>query len=258
MFVSDMSPMPHVTVDQFVKEHHSKKKKNHNKGFKEILEKEIQREMIHAGEDTRFAHNRMELSGVAITTPEYSHTTRGEKFYKFEVKSLRHSDTPDFIPCICSEFLVEDIKGGDRVHLLGQARTQNLHDADGKSHLNVYFFACERLELIDEDINEVEFDGYLTRGATRRNTPFGREIADILIAVNMAYGRSSYLPCIAWGRNATKCTKMGTGDHVTCVGRFQSRDYQKFINDETVTKTTYEMSLSAINEIGKEEKKNED
>lgn len=201
-------------------------------------------------------NNNITLVGVVEKEPEYSHEVLGEGFYIFMLKCSRTSGNKDTLPVMISDRLtdIKEIKAGQVVSVAGQIRSFNRHIDDVKSKLILSVFARE-LELaqdatelsFEEDINTVILDGFVCKPLVYRCTPKGREIADILVAVNRPYGKSDYIPCIAWGRNARFAGGLEVGEHIQIQGRFQSREYTKKISDnETETRVAYEVSVSRI------------
>lgn len=202
-------------------------------------------------------NNNITLAGVIKREPEYSHEVLGEGFYVFMLKCSRTSGNKDILPVIISERLTDitEIKVGQVVTVSGQIRSFNRHIDDVKSKLILSVFARE-LEILtqdatepsfEEDINTVILDGFVCKPPIYRCTPKGREIADILAAVNRPYGKSDYIPCIAWGRNARFAGGLEVGEHIQIQGRFQSREYTKKISDNEIeTRVAYEVSVSRI------------
>lgn len=202
-------------------------------------------------------NNNITLTGVVEREPEYSHEVLGEGFYVFMLKCSRTSGNKDTLPVMISDRLVDikEIKVGQVVTVLGQIRSFNRHIDDVKSKLILSVFARELKILtqdatelsFEEDINTVMLDAHICKPPIYRCTPKGREIADILVAVNRPYGKSDYIPCIAWGRNARFVGGLEIGEHIQIQGRFQSREYAKKISDNEVeTRTAYEVSVSKI------------
>lgn len=201
-------------------------------------------------------NNNITLAGVVEREPEYSHEVLGEGFYVFMLKCSRTSGNNDTLPVMISDRLTDitEIKVGQVVTVSGQIRSFNRHIDDVKSKLILSVFAREleilaqdATELSFEDINTVILDGFVCKPPIYRCTPKGREIADILVAVNRPYGKSDYIPCIAWGRNARFAGELEVGVHLQIQGRFQSREYSKKISDNEVeTRTAYEVSVSRI------------
>lgn len=193
--------------------------------------------------------NKITLAGEVLTQPEYSHEVFGEKFYKFYVGSLRSSGVEDVLPCIASEVFAKEIESGSAVKILGNVRTFNSND-----HLELNVFVKEIVSYEGYDENGLELDGFICKTPVYRKTPLGREITDLLLAVNRAYGKSDYIPCICWERNARRASEYPTGFHICAAGRLQSRKYKKNNPDGTfVTKIAYEFSVSRIDEFKEEE-----
>lgn len=194
-------------------------------------------------------NNKVFLCGKVETEPVFSHETFGEGFYEIKLSVARLSENYDLIPVTVSEkLLAKDIfKIGNIVAIKGQFRSYN-KIVDGKSKLMLTVFVREIID-VDESMNPniIEIEGFICKPPVYRTTPFKREICDVLVAVNRAYNKSDYLPCIAWGRNARFIKDAEVGAKVSIVGRIQSRDYQKKISeDEVETKTAYEISVNKI------------
>lgn len=202
-------------------------------------------------------NNNITLIGVVEKEAEYSHEVLGEGFYVFMLKCSRTSGNKDTLPVMISDRLVDirGIKAGQAVAVSGQIRSFNRHIDDVKSKLILSVFARE-FEVLAQDPEELPFenntnmvilDGYICKPPIYRCTPKGREVADILVAVNRPYGKSDYIPCIAWGRNARFTGGLEVGEHIQIQGRFQSREYTKKISDiEVETRIAYEVSVSRI------------
>lgn len=193
-------------------------------------------------------NNQVEIKGKLASDPVYSHSVMGEGFYECELIVPRLSSQVDVLPITISERLLPEIADKNKeIGILGQLRSYNKLDNE-KSRLILTIFAREIVPAESiENGNKISMTGYVCKEPIYRTTPFGREITDILIAVNRAYNKSDYLPCIAWGRNARFTGDLSIGDKVTIQGRIQSRIYQKKLNDETViNKTAYEVSISTI------------
>ena len=194
--------------------------------------------------------NKIELGGEVLTKPVYTHELYGEGFYEFMLGVTRLSDYQDKVPITISEKLLKEANFsiGSKISLKGQLRSYNKL-VDGKSKLILTVFAREVCEF-DKDLNSniIEVSGYICKPPIYRTTPFNREICDLLLAVNRAYNKSDYLPCIAWGRNARYIKDCVVGEKVFISGRIQSREYQKRLEDgSVVTKTAYEVSVNKIN-----------
>ena len=193
-------------------------------------------------------NNIAHITGRVVEEPKFSHVILGEGFYDLKLSVPRLSEQFDTIPVTVSERLLNNIKEGDELSINGQFRSYNKLE-DGKSKLILTLFAKELLPLDQEEENSniINITGYICKEPIYRTTPFGREICDCLIAVNRAYNKSDYIPCIAWGRNARFVNNLGVGEKISLTGRIQSREYQKKISeDNTVTKTAYEISISSI------------
>lgn len=197
--------------------------------------------------------NAISVMGEIVSEFTFSHQVYGEGFYTFEVDVSRLSDIYDRLPVTVSERLVDihALGEGTLVHITGQVRSYNSFVAEDKRNkliLTVFARHLEVLEQLDHrNPNEVVLNGYICKQPVFRKTPFGREISDILLAVNRSYNKSDYIPCIAWGRNARYISGMNVGDNVTIYGRMQSRNYQKkFENGDVVEKTAYEISVSKV------------
>ena len=177
-------------------------------------------------------NNIVIIGGKIVSVPEFSHEIFDEKFYKFNIETKRLSNSSDILPIIVSERLVElDTLQLDKiVEIEGQFRSYN-QQTEGKSKLVLSIFAKDIIEKESSDDiltkNDATFVGYICKPPIYRKTPLGREIADILLAVNRTYKKSDYIPCILWGRNAKFCEKLPVGTMVKLSGRIQSRKYEK-------------------------------
>ena len=194
-------------------------------------------------------NNEVFLIGTVQSEPQFSHEVFGEGFYELYLSVKRLSDHNDIIPITISERLLNDrdFKIGNTIAIKGQFRSYNKL-VDNKSKLMLTVFVRELTE-VDESMNPniIELSGYVCKPPIYRTTPFKREISDLLLAVNRAYNKSDYLPCIAWGRNARFIKSATVGQKVFLSGRIQSREYQKKISDqENLIKTAYEISISKI------------
>ena len=193
-------------------------------------------------------NNKVNISGEVVSELKFSHSIYNEGFYEFDLKVVRLSDTFDIIPITISERLLQEypLKIGDKLSGNGQFRSYNKLE-DGKSKLMLTVFLREVYPYSENNnSNYIEITGYVCKEPVFRTTPFKREISDVLLAVNRCYNKSDYLPCIAWGRNARFVKNFNIGDKVVVQGRIQSREYQKKVNDELITKTAYEVSLNKI------------
>lgn len=204
-----------------------------------------------------FENNKVKISGMVCSGFTFSHDVFGEGFYIMKVKVNRLSETADFIPVMVSDRLVDIEKNysGMYVEVSGQFRSFNRQEGE-KSRLTLSVFARE-IELKEEcgefDANDISLTGYICKQPVYRKTPLGREVTDVLLAVNRPYGKSDYIPCIVWGRNAHFAESLSVGDCVEIFGRIQSREYQKKISEnEFETRTAYEVSVSRIEEVEEE------
>lgn len=201
-------------------------------------------------------NNQVTLSGEIVSDFEFSHEVYGEGFYTATLASERTSGQKDIIPVTVSDRLV-DIKEnwiGRFVKVSGQFRSYNKHEGErSRLVLSVFvreFEEFEEMPFSDNYSNHISLDGYICKPTVYRKTPLGREIADILLAVNRPYGKSDYIPCIAWGRNAVFVSGLEVGTRLQIEGRIQSREYQKRISDdEYETRTAYEVSISKMETV---------
>lgn len=193
-------------------------------------------------------NNKVFVSGEVLNVPTFSHETFDEEFYECDLKIKRLSDSFDIIPITISKKLLDDfnVEKGDTVSCEGQFRSYN-KQIDGKSKLMLTIFVRELVETVKDNFNNIEITGFICKEPIYRTTPFNREICDVLLAVNRNFNKSDYIPCIAWGKNARFIKKFAVGDRVRVLGRIQSREYQKRMEDETVvSKVAYEVSISKI------------
>ena len=202
--------------------------------------------------DKILENNQVSIVGEIISDFQYSHEVYGEGFYMVEVAVSRLSNFSDYIPLMISERLIDTSQSyiGQKVYVTGQFRSYNRHE-ELKNRLVLSVFVRE-IEFIEEETeemksNQILLDGYICKDPIYRKTPLGREIADLLVAVNRSYGKSDYIPCICWGRNARFAARFEVGVHVQIWGRIQSREYVKRLNEDEVEKlTAYEVSVSKI------------
>ena len=194
-------------------------------------------------------NNKVYLTGEIVSDATFSHEVYGEGFYEFYVRVMRLSGQADVLPVTLSERLIQGgmLGKGKKICALGQFRSYNKIE-NGKSRLMLTVFVRELLdELPDKNPNTILLSGYICKPPIYRTTPFNREIADVLIAVNRAYNKSDYIPCIAWGRNARFVKNLAVGDRIAISGRIQSREYQKKLSeDEVKIMTAYEVSVSKL------------
>ena len=202
--------------------------------------------------DKLLENNNVELVGEIVSDFRFSHEVYGERFYFVDVAVKRMSETIDYLPLLISEYLIDVNTNhiGEIIHVTGQFRSYNRHE-EFKNRLVLSVFVRE-IEFIEEETeemksNQILLDGYICKDPIYRKTPLGREIADLLVAVNRSYGKSDYIPCICWGRNARFAARFEVGVHVQIWGRIQSREYVKRLNEDEVEKrTAYEVSVSKI------------
>lgn len=199
-----------------------------------------------------YENNKVVIAGEIVSELKYSHEVFGECFYTADLKIKRLSDVSDIIPFMISERLMDVCHNyvGQRVCVRGQFRSFNLHE-EIKNRLILSVFAQE-IEFLDEmqkdfTDNQIFLFGSLCKEPVYRETPLGRKIADLLIAVNRPYGKSDYIPCICWERNASFVSMLETGTHIQVSGRIQSREYRKKIGEnEFEIRTAYEVSVSNL------------
>lgn len=203
--------------------------------------------------------NLVTLIGKISSEKEFSHEIYGEGFYIYTMEIPRLSEFCDYLPLTISERLLVDLhlKPGDIVKVEGQLRSYNKF-VNGSNRLVLTIFVRDIIAINDEEEknpNQIYLDGYICKKPIYRETPFGREITDLLVAVNRAYNKSDYIPCIAWGRNARFSSKLQVGDHIRIWGRIQSRQYQKkYSEGNIINKIAYEVSISKMEKVGEEEK----
>jgi len=203
-------------------------------------------------------NNQIGIAGRIHSDFEFSHELYGEGFYRFEVEIFRLSDTSDILPVTISERIINMSSAtiGTWVYIAGQIRSYNNYvEADRRNKLVLTVFARDveilesgtEPEQLDVNPNDVYLNGFICKPPIYRTTPFGREIADMLLAVNRSYNKSDYIPCIAWGRNARYAGKLAVGSNIRVWGRMQSRPYQKrYESGEILEKTAYEVSISKL------------
>lgn len=206
-------------------------------------------------DETIIKNNHVDLIGEIQSDLVFSHEVYGEGFYTFKLLVPRLSQNEDIIPITISERLIDISKShiGELVEIVGQFRSYNRH-LDGKNRLILTLFARELIFIGDEEItknpNYIFLDGYICKSPLYRTTPFGREITDILLAVNRPYNKSDYIPCISWGRNARFANEFKVGDRLKVWGRIQSRTYQKKVGKETFEeKVAYEVSITKMETV---------
>ncbi|WP_024614960.1 single-stranded DNA-binding protein [Clostridium sp. Ade.TY] len=207
--------------------------------------------------DNLMLNNKIYLEGKVVSELEYSHEMYGEGFYTFNLEVQRLSDSTDLLNITISERLLADfdVSLGRDVIVEGQLRSYNKF-VDGSNKLILTVFARNIEPCIErsKNPNEIYLDGFICKEPVYRTTPFGREIADVLLAVNRAYNKSDYIPTIAWGRNSRFCKALEVGDNIKVWGRLQSREYQKKVSEtEVIKKIAYEVSISKMERVKKDE-----
>jgi len=209
-------------------------------------------ESINKGSFLNEETNNVILVGSISNGFNFSHEIYGEKFYRAEIITTRKSGTVDTVQIMVSERLVElgPTYVEKRFKIYGQLRTYNYHEGD-KTHLIVYVFVKDIEEVDDncKDENQVTLYGFVCKDPIYRKTPNGREITDTLIAVNRLYGKSDYLPCICWGRNARFASTFDVGTRVKLTGRVQSRQYDKQEGEWIVSRTAFEVSINHVEKL---------
>ena len=202
--------------------------------------------------DKVIENNQVSVSGEIVSGFTFSHEVFGEGFYMVDILVRRLSDSADQIPVMISERLI-DVSGdyvGEYIRIGGQFRSYSRHE-EKKNRLVLSVFARE-VEFLDGEMenaktNQIFLDGYICKPPVYRKTPLGREIADLLIAVNRPYGKSDYIPCICWGRNARFASGFEVGGHAQIWGRIQSREYVKKLSEtESERRIAYEVSVSKL------------
>lgn len=202
--------------------------------------------------DKIIENNQVQIVGEIVSGFAFSHEVYGEGFYVMDISVKRLSDSYDIIPAMVSERLIDVTQDyrGEMIQIFGQFRSYNRHE-EKKNRLVLSVFARE-ISFVEEEndkvkSNQIFLDGYICKNPVYRRTPLGREIADMLLAVNRPYGKSDYIPCICWGRNARFASGFEVGGHVQIWGRIQSREYVKKLEDDTAEKrVAYEVSVSKL------------
>lgn len=210
--------------------------------------------------DNVMLNNKIYLEGKVISELQFSHEMYGEGFYNFNFEVQRLSDATDVLIITVSERLITgmDMSIGSELIVEGQLRSYNKF-VDGSNRLILTVFARDVRELKErsKNPNQIFLDGFICKAPVYRTTPFGREIADMLLAVNRLYNKSDYIPTIAWGRNSRFCKSLEVGDNIRIWGRLQSREYQKKVSEtEVVKKIAYEVSISKMERVTDENRDN--
>jgi len=202
--------------------------------------------------DHTLQNNEVLLIGKVVSDIRFSHKVYGEGFYSFDLEVPRLSDSADILPVTISERILPTLGKvqGKILEVVGQFRSYNQYE-EGKNRLILTVFILEAKEVSEQELlknkNAIYLNGYVCKAPVYRTTPFGREITDLLIAVNRAYHKSDYIPCITWGRNARFAESLSIGDHIQVWGRIQSRTYQKKLETgESTNKVAYEISIGKM------------
>lgn len=197
------------------------------------------------------SHNTLNLSGIVSGDIEFSHESHGVSFYSFQIETRRLSGTCDVINALISEKLLSEckFKKGDYITTKSELRSFNKKSDAGNKLIISAFVKEVTLSDVEFFENELVLTGTICKKPIYRKTPLGREICDIMLAINRRYRRSDYIPLITWGRNARIADEYKTGDVITVTGRVQSREYTKVIDNEEITKTAYEVSVSSIEAV---------
>ena len=208
-------------------------------------------ELFHYRNKAQFPVGRNK-EGKIVTGFTFSHQVYGEGFYTMDLLVKRLSDSEDRIPVMVSERLVDVTQDyiGEYVEIHGQFRSYNRHE-EKHNRLVLSVFSRELKFVEEEDetvpVNQIFLDGYICKPPVYRKTPLGREIADVLLAVNRPYGKSDYIPCICWGRNARFAGNLEIGSRIQLIGRIQSREYQKRVSEnELIRRVAYEVSVNKL------------
>ena len=202
--------------------------------------------------DKIIENNQVTITGEVASGFTFSHQVFGESFYMVDVLVKRLSNSEDRIPLMISERLIDVTQDyiGEYIQVTGQFRSYNRHE-EQKNRLILSVFVRE-VTFVEDEIegaktNSILLDGYICKPPIYRKTPLGREIADLLLAVNRPYGKSDYIPCICWGRNARYASGFDVGTHIQVLGRIQSREYIKKLSEtETEKRVAYEVSVSKL------------
>ena len=204
-------------------------------------------------------NNKVYISGRVTEQLEFSHRGRYEEFYKTKVKVTRFSGVPDYVPIVISSALLTPRMRSELadkwLELFGEIRTYNIKDCQGKRHLDIYILVSAMTVVETEEEIEIPkgnilyLEGYVVKPPIYRKTPLGTEIADLTIAINRSYGKTAYVPCIAWGRDARESQEFKVGTYVCLYGRFQSREYFKRdtpTSNKGTYMTAYEVSIQKL------------
>ena len=198
---------------------------------------------------TDWNENYAELVGEATSEPVFSHTNHGEDYFRLPMRVMRLSGAEDVVNLTVSRGLLEDCHtaAGDRLKVKGEVRSYNNKSGQG-SRLVITVYAKTMIHTEEAHGNRLRLSGVLCKEPVYRRTPLGREICDLMLAVNRRYGRADYLPCIAWGSLAKRCGRLTVGSMLRLDGRLQSRTYHKVVGDYTEQRVAYEVSVMGMEE----------
>ena len=197
--------------------------------------------------------NTICATGIALSEPQLSHCVYAERFYAFTLRVKRLSGAFDELCCIIPEKLKSSVKQDELIEVYGQIRSYN-REVEGANRLEIKLFIKDIFPAEQDNCtNDAMLCGYICKTPIYRVTPFGREIADMLLAVNRAYNKSDYIPVIAWGRNARICANYAVGDKIAVHGRLQSRRYEKVTEGQTIERTAYELSACMVELVSENE-----
>lgn len=197
--------------------------------------------------EEKWPNNNVELCGTLGGRPQFSHKGRNEKYYIFPLEIERLSETVDIINVVVRESILCSVTLEECEKIIVKGELRSFNNKSGIGNRLIITVFAKKLELINgEDRNEVLMTGVICKPPNLRKTPMGREICDMMLAVNRRYGRSDYIPCIAWGMNAERAAEWEVGNRVQLTGRVQSRKYIKVIDDEALEKTVFEVSAITI------------
>lgn len=197
---------------------------------------------------TPLQSNQVILLGYMADDFTFSHCVTEEKFFTFTMEVERISGTKDYLPIMISEKLIDKNENyiDKPVCVVGQFRSFN-KKTEGATHIMLHIFAMDFYVTEDDScINEAYFTGYICKNPTYRTTPLGRQISDVMIAVPRKCGKSDYIPCVIWGRDAVLVSRMEVGKQITVAGRIQSREYQKQVDGVAENKVAYEVSINKL------------
>ena len=200
--------------------------------------------------DENISRNIAQLCGVIAAAPVFFFFFKGESGYTFSLGVAGLSGGPSQLNFIVRDELMESValNEAEKLCVKGELRSFNNKSGEG-AKLVITVFAKELYLCDDDDLNEVHLVGTLCKKPNLRMTPMGRDICDLMLAVNRRYGRSDYLPCITWGLKARETAEWDTGTMVTLDGRIQSRSYVKIVGGDPVEKTAFEVSVTDISEF---------